>query len=34
MWFQLRSVELDFLEQAPRIYVVECMEQLKAAGQA
>lgn len=24
MWFQLRKVELDFLENAPRIHVVEC----------
>ncbi len=24
MWFQLRSVGMDFLELAPRIYVVEC----------
>ena len=23
MWFQLRSVEMDFLEQAPRIHIVE-----------
>ncbi len=24
VWFQLRSVGMDFLERAPRIYVVEC----------
>ena len=24
MWFNLREVELDFLESAPRVYVVGC----------
>ena len=31
MWFHLRPVELDFLETAPKRYVVECLVDLPVA---
>lgn len=31
MWFQMRRVEIDFLETAPRRYVVECVVDLPRA---